>query len=116
MEPWTHMSLTGLTESPWPWINDAFPNPMNETQNLGFFNMVPQLGVNNWAPAITPTDPSYIEVENLNQHVGMDRGLPPLDQFDLCPQSFYVQPPPYRQLLKDSKPADFLAVRKTQGR
>ena len=94
-EPWTH-SPFDLTESPWPWINDAFPNSMNETQDFGLFNMAPQLGVNSWAPAITPTGPSYTEVENPNEHIGMDRNLPPLDQFGLCPQGFYAQTPPYR--------------------
>ena len=115
MEPWDLMTHT-WGESPWPYINDAFPDSMNETQDFGFSNMAPQLGVNSWAPAITPTSPSCMEVETLNEHIGMDRSLPPLDQFDLCPQGFYAQTTPYRLSLKDSKPAEFLAIRKTQGR
>lgn len=113
MEPWAQMSF-GLTESPWPLFNDAFPNSMNETQDFGFSNMAPQLGVNSWTPAITPTSPGCIEGETLNEHIGIDRSLPPLDQFDLCPQGFYAQTPPSRLSLGDSKPAEFLAIRKTQ--
>lgn len=71
-------------------INDGFFNPANENQDFSFSGMTPQLGI--------------------------PRSLPFLDQFDPCPQDFYVPTPPYRQWLEDSKPADFLAIRKTQGR
>ena len=115
MDTWAQLSYA-WSGSSWPWFNDDSPFSMNETQDFGFENMAPQLGVNSWAPAIAPTSPSCMEVESLNEHIGMDRGLPPLDQFDLCPQDNYAQTSPYRLSLKDSKPAEFLAIRKTQGR
>ena len=101
-------SFTGIamTESPWPWIDGGFPNSMDETQDFSFFDMAPQLGADNHASANTQY-PSYVEVA---------RDWSTLDQFDLYQQSLNVQTWSCRLSLKDSKPADFLAIRKTQGR
>ena len=52
----------------------------------------------------------------MDQHVSMFRDVAPMYPVDLYAQDLYAQTPSYQLFLQDSKPADFLAIRKTQGK
>ena len=92
-------------------INDFLPFPINETRDSGCSNMTSQWPFGNWSEAVTSTDPWCAELATMSPGIGMVRDLAP-------PDTFHIYPPiqSYQLSLRDSKPADFLAIRRTQGK
>lgn len=109
------------TESLWLPNSDAFLNPMN---GFAYSNTPSQFNVASWDGPLTSRDPCYVGPANMNQGIDIFGNLPPIELLDhyvqppRYPRSLedYVHPPRYQRSLEDSKPADFLAIRKTQGR
>ena len=92
-------------------INDSLFYPMNDARDLGCPNMASHWDFPGWGGASITTDPCYNELATLNQGIGMARDLTSVNSFHT-----YAQTPSYKLSLGDSKPADFLAIRKTQGK
>lgn len=86
-------------------------NPMNEARDFTYSGSALQLDVPEWFGNITGTEPYYIEPASMNQGIGMLPTLAPVSPVDL-----YAPTQVYKLSLKDNKPADFLAIRETQGR
>ena len=103
-------SLAGMTstEFPCPPVIDALFDPAKEARDFGYSNMVSQLEFADWAFASTSSDPYYIEPASMNPGIDVSQTYSPMDR--------WAQSSLYKISLEDSKPADFLAIRKTQGR
>lgn len=101
------MASTGYV---WPLIDDAFLDPINEAPNFGPPNMALQLDLPDWSRSNIGVDPCYNELAIMNEGTGM-QDLANVNLFDVFPPT-----QPYIRKLGNSKPADFLAIRKTQGR
>ena len=94
---------------------------MDDPQDLGCSNMA-----SHWDPAgcdeaVTSTDPCYNELATMYQGIGMALDLTPVNSFHIYAQTPSYQPSlgdskSYQLSLGDSKPADFLVIRKTQGK
>lgn len=96
-------------------INDSLPYSMNEAQDIGCSNMTSQWPLVGWSEAVNSTDPWCTELATINPGFGMVRDLAPLDTFPVDTFHIYASTPSYQLSLGDSKPADFLAIRETQG-
>ena len=99
--------------TPWtdifsPTSNHSSLIPTIQTPNLGYHSMDLSCHPANWGGA---TDSFGNGVPDMNQGIDLLRGLAPMDTFHV-----YAQTPPHQLFIGDSKPADFLAIRKTQGK
>lgn len=111
-----HGSPVPTTDSLASMASTEFPVAPNEGWVSGGFsevtysNMAPRWDVANWSGAITGRDPYYFDPINMSQSIGGSwfRNLTPV-----APLDPYVETPKYRLVLENSKPADFLAIRKT---
>ena len=96
--------------------NESLPYSMNEAQDIGCSNMTSQWPLVGWSEAVTNTDPWCTELATMNPGFGMVRDLAPLDTFPVDTFHIYASTPSYQLSLGGSKPADFLAIRRTQGK
>lgn len=112
----TISSLPSLdsTEFPSLPINYSLPYSINEAQDIDCSNMASQWPLG-WSEAFTESDPWCTELATINPGVDIVRNLAPLDTFPLDTFHMYASSPFYQLILPDSKPADFLAIRRTQG-
>ena len=92
-------------------INDPLFYSTNAVRDIDCSNMASHWDLAGWGGAITSTDPCYNELATMNQGIGMAQDLAPVNPFHI-----YAQTPSYQLSLRDSKPADFFAIRKTQGK
>ena len=93
-----------------PPFNDSSFYSMNESQNIGCSNMDPLWLSGEWAGNDISLNPFYNGAAHMNHGASMLSDLPPINYFHTG--SWTLQ---FRLCLEDSKPADFLAIRKTQG-
>lgn len=92
-----------------PFNNSSF-YPMNESQNIDCSNMDQLLPSDDWAGDIASPYTFYTGAANMNNGASMPSILPEMDPLHIDSWT-----PSFRLCLEDSKPADFLAIRKTQG-
>lgn len=117
----TSLPSIDSTEFPSLPINYLLPNSMNEAQGIGCSNVASQWPFGGWSEAVTSTDPWCTELATINPGFGIVRNLAPLDTLPLATLPLdtfhmYASTPSYQLTLPDSKPADFLAIRRTQGK
>ena len=94
------------------WRYDSFPNHIIEAQEFSWRSNEPLVGAFESDRAIADKDyHSYTELANLNPGMGNSYLFP-----NLTPTTPYTQTPFHQRFLNDSKAAEFLAVRGTQGR
>ena len=92
-----------------PFNNSSFYS-MNESRNIGCSNMDLPWLPGDWAGDITSPYTFYNGAANMNHGASMPPDLLEMDLFHTGSSA-----PSFRLCLEDSKPADFLAIRKTQG-
>ena len=89
----------------------SFPHyPMNESRDIGCSNMDSPWFSGEWSENVTSPIASYDGAANMNHGASMSSDLFPMNSFHADPWTR-----PFRLCLEDNKPADFLAIRKTQG-
>ena len=89
------------TDVPWPLINYHFPDPISQVQNPEFSNTASQIYLGGYGTPNFGEGLCYFESASVDQGIG----------------NFLNQPPTYPMShQRFLKPADFLAIRKTQGR
>ena len=93
-----------------PSSNNFSNFPINESRNTGHSNMDQPWSLFQLDEYIPGTGPVYNGAANMNYDSSMPSDLPPMNSFHTNPWI-----PSFKLWLEDSKPADFLAIRKTQG-
>lgn len=100
-----------LTESDFSLFNNnSFSDSVYEISNFCFPNMAPQLPSIGWNGVITSNDLCYNELAVMNQGMNMAQHFASGNISQIYPQTT-----PHQLSLGNSKLADFLALRKTQG-
>ena len=90
--------------------NNSFSDSVYEIPDFCFSNMGPQWPPTGWNGAITSDGLCYNELAVMNQGINMPRHFASGNVSQIYPQT-----PPYQLSQGNSKLADFLALRKTQG-